>query len=87
MSRTGLIRFFVPDAKSDIDAAAHAPDMRAFIQQKQKEGEAHVAKYDTKPSYGSLFGLAYSPIQVGAFGGLALPSLEFDGSHRHTSFM
>ena len=34
--------------------------MRAFIQQKQKQGEAHVAKYGTKTSYGPLFGLAYS---------------------------
>ena len=86
-SRNGLMRFFVPEAQRDIDAAARAPDMRAFIQQKQKEGDAHVAKYDTTPSYGSLFGLAYSPIQVSAFGSLALPSLDFDGSHRHTSFM
>lgn len=60
LSRNGLIRFFVPDAKSDIDAAARAPDMPALIQQKQKEGEAHVAKYGTKTSYGPLFGLAYS---------------------------
>ena len=60
LSRNGLIRFFVPEAKSDIDAAARAPDMPAFIKQKQKEGEAHVAKYGTKTSYGPLFGLAYS---------------------------
>ena len=60
LSRNGLIRFFVPDAKSDIDAAARAPDMPALIQQKRKEGEAHVAKYGTKTSYGPLFGLAYS---------------------------
>ena len=45
LSRAGLVAFFVPDAKSDIDAAARAPDMRAFVQQKREEGEAHVARY------------------------------------------
>ncbi len=52
-SRKGLMVFFVPSAESDIDAAARAPDMRAFIRQKRAEGEAHVAKYGAngaKPS-------------------------------------
>ncbi len=38
-------------------------------------------------SFGPLFGLAYSPIQASAFGSLALPSLDFGGSEKFTSFM
>ena len=52
-SRNGLMVFFVPGAERDIDAAASAPEMGAFIRQKRAEGEAHVAKYrtnGTKPS-------------------------------------
>ena len=49
-SRNGLMVLFVPDAERDIDAAASAPDMGAFIRQKRAEGEARVAKYGTKPS-------------------------------------
>jgi hypothetical protein len=49
-SRKGLMDFFVPGAERDIVAAASAPDMGAFIRQKRAEGEAHVAKYGTKPS-------------------------------------
>ena len=36
---------------------------------------------------GPLFGMAYSVIQVSAFGHLALPELDFRGSDRFTSFM
>ena len=36
---------------------------------------------------GPLFGMAYSVIQVSAFGHLALPEIDFRGSDRFTSFM
>ena len=34
-----------------------------------------------------LFGLAYNPLSVSAFGYLSLPTLDFDDSHKYTSFM
>ena len=38
-------------------------------------------------SHTPLFGMAYNPLSVSAFGYLSLPSLDFDGSEAHTSFM
>lgn len=63
-SRSGLMVFFVPGAERDIDAAASAPDMGAFIRQKRAEGEAHVAKYrtnGTKPKPKSSYGVRRAP--------------------------
>ena len=34
-----------------------------------------------------LFGMAYNPLSVSAFGYLSLPTLDFDDSHKYTSFM
>jgi hypothetical protein len=38
-------------------------------------------------SFAPLFGMAYNPVSVSAFGYLSLPSLEFGSSDQHTSFM
>jgi hypothetical protein len=37
--------------------------------------------------YTPLFGMAYNPLSVSAFGYLSLPTLDFDDSHKYTSFM
>lgn len=37
--------------------------------------------------FSPLFGLSYNPVTVSAFGYLQLPSLDFDTSNTHTSFM
>ena len=34
-----------------------------------------------------LFGLAFSPLQVSAFGNLVLTPFEYDGSEQYTAFM
>ena len=42
-------------------------------------------KHDS--AFAPLFGMAYNPVSVSAFGYLSLPSLEFGSSDQHTSFM
>jgi hypothetical protein len=54
----------------------------------EKRLDTHVGTLkEAGTSFGPLFGLAYSPIQASAFGSLALPSLDFGGSEKFTSFM
>jgi hypothetical protein len=54
----------------------------------EKKLDNHVGTLkEAGTSFGPLFGLAYSPIQASAFGSLALPSLDFGGSEKFTSFM
>lgn len=54
----------------------------------EKEKEKQTSEGQAGPAAtGPLFGMAYSVIQVSAFGHLALPEIEFRGSERFTSFM
>jgi hypothetical protein len=44
-------------------------------------------KQEAAQGYTPLFGMAYNPLSVSAFGYLSLPTLDFDDSHKYTSFM
>ncbi len=68
------------DEKAAVDASA-ATLLR------EKNEKAHEDLIHRLTHGGPMFGLAYSPIQVSAFGNLALPSLDFGGSEKFTAFM
>ena len=48
-----------------------------------KQQAQHSGDYGHTP----LFGMAYNPLSVSAFGYLSLPTFEFDTSDKYTSFM
>ena len=83
--------------KNDIKAAVRSEDFDAAFEKLRRddasEARAKMERADLvlKPGRGyergTLFGLAYHPIQVSAFGDLALDSLDFGGSGRFTAFM
>lgn len=58
-----------------------------LAEERKVELELEKRKKTSGGPTGPLFGMAYSVIQVSAFGHLALPELDFRGSERFTSFM
>lgn len=52
-----------------------------------KRTGAHDVRDTNAHSFSPLFGLSYNPVTVSAFGYLQLPSLDFDTSQNHASFM
>ena len=56
---------------------------RKSKKKKMKQQAQHSGDYGHTP----LFGMAYNPLSVSAFGYLSLPTFEFDTSERYTSFM
>ena len=54
---------------------------------KMKKANASHVRVTNEHGFSPLFGLSYNPVTVSAFGYLQLPSLDFDTSQNHTSFM
>jgi hypothetical protein len=55
--------------------------------EKRRKKEKKMKNQEAAQGYTPLFGMAYNPLSVSAFGYLSLPTLDFDDSHKYTSFM
>jgi hypothetical protein len=55
--------------------------------EKKRRGMKNQEANAKTEGYTPLFGMAYNPLSVSAFGYLSLPTIDFDDSHKYTSFM
>jgi hypothetical protein len=55
--------------------------------EKNEKRRKGMKNQEAAQGYTPLFGMAYNPLSVSAFGYLSLPTLDFDDSHKYTSFM
>jgi hypothetical protein len=62
------------------------PESQKKKKEKKKKRKG-MKNQEAAQGYTPLFGMAYNPLSVSAFGYLSLPTLDFDDSHKYTSFM
>jgi hypothetical protein len=60
------------------------PESQKKKKRKKRKG---MKNQEAAQGHTPLFGMAYNPLSVSAFGYLSLPTLDFDDSHKYTSFM
>jgi hypothetical protein len=67
--------------------APESQKKKAKKRKKEKEKMKNQEPNSKVEAHTPLFGMAYNPLSVSAFGYLSLPTLDFDDSHKYTSFM